>query len=572
MTSSEAEPTPAPPQPGPRQRRPGWRWVLPRPYEPVGLVGAALLVWASLTPSLLPRAAVFQGAVSGVSAALGYGLGVLGLAVVRFMLERPLRWRPGRRTGVVLAAVFVVVTAFSLWRYAGWQADLRELMGLEQLSVGHYAGLVAVAAVVSVLLVGIGRLVGTGTRGLVRLLSKVAPPRVSAVVGIVVVLVLVGALFNDVVAGRLLSSMDAGFKAVNDETHADSPAPTQPELSGSPESLVTWGSLGRTGREFIDRTTTVADLEAFSGRPATQPVRAYVGLDTEATIADDAQLAVQELERAGGFDRSVICVVTTTGTGWVNEDSVSAVEYLYNGDTAVVSMQYSYLPSWLSFMVDQARAREAGRQLFNAVYARWNALPVGQRPKLVVNGESLGSFGAETAFSGVEDLRNRTDGALFVGPPFMNDLWSDLTAHRDPGSPEWLPTYQQGRTVRFMARPSDLDRPTAAWDGPRVVYLQYASDPITWWNPSLVLNRPDWLEEERGYDVLPQTRWFPLVTFLQLSADMAVGHLAPPGHGHRFGSDPANAWAAILQPAGWTAQDTERLRAVLTANAEERES
>ena len=314
------------------------------------------------------------------------------------------------------------------------------------------------------------------------------------------------------------------------------------------------------------------DLEAFSGVPAVQPIRSYVGLETRESIAADAELAVEELERAGGFEREVICVVTTTGTGWVNEDSVGAIEYLHNGDSAVISMQYSYLPSWLAFMVDQARAREAGRQLFNAVYARWTTMPEGDRPKLVVNGESLGSFGGESAFSGVEDLRNRTDGALFVGPPSMNELWWDLTEHRDEGSPEWLPIYQQGATVRFMARPSDLDRPQAEWGETRVVYLQYASDPITWWSLDLLFDRPDWLEEERGYDVLPQTRWFPVVTFLQVSADMAVGHLAPPGHGHRFGSDPANAWAAILRPEGWTAADTERLRGVLAVNAEERES
>lgn len=561
----------APPATGAARRR-GWHRLLPRRYEPVGLIGAALFLWASLTPSLLPRAATFQGAVSGVSVALGYGIAVLGLSLTRYMLERPLRWTPSRATALALGGIAAVGTLVALWRYAGWQSDLRDLMGLEQVSFGHYVAVVAVAAVLGVVLIAVARLFATGTRVLVRLLTKVAPPRVSAVLGILVVLLLTVGILNGVVVDRALEAMDATFKTINDETHADSPAPTQPELSGSAESLVTWDSLGRTGREFIERTTTVEDLEAFSGVPAVQPIRSYVGLETRESITADAELAVEELERAGGFEREVICVVTTTGTGWVNEDSVGAIEYLHNGNSAVISMQYSYLPSWLAFMVDQARAREAGRQLFNAVYARWITMPEGDRPKLVVNGESLGSFGGESAFSGVEDLRNRTDGALFVGPPSMNELWWDLTEHRDEGSPEWLPIYQQGATVRFMARPSDLDRPQAEWGETRVVYLQYASDPITWWSLDLLFDRPDWLEEERGYDVLPQTRWFPVVTFLQVSADMAVGHLAPPGHGHRFGSDPANAWAAILRPEGWTAADTERLRDVLAANAEERES
>jgi uncharacterized membrane protein len=38
----------------------------------------------------------------------------------------------------------------------------------------------------------------------------------------------------------------------------------------------------------------------------------------------------------------------------------------------------------------------------------------------------------------------------------------------------------------------------------------------------------------------------------------------PDGHGHTFQADIADAWAAILQPPGWTPEDTLRLRAVLT--------
>jgi len=56
------------------------------------------------------------------------------------------------------------------------------------------------------------------------------------------------------------------------------------------------------------------------------------------------------------------------------------------------------------------------------------------------------------------------------------------------------------------------------------------------------------------------------VTFLQVSADMAVAVDVPDGHGHRYVKDIANAWAAILQPPGWTAGKTDRLRLLLHAN------
>jgi uncharacterized membrane protein len=360
-------------------------------------------------------------------------------------------------------------------------------------------------------------------------------------------------------------ALDASFAQVNGELEPDTPQPAAAEVSGSPESLVTWESLGRQGRRFMAGATGVDDLEAFSGRPASQPVRAYAGIASADDIESTAELAVDDLERAGGFDRAVLSVVTTTGTGWVNENSAVALEYLYNGDTAQVSMQYSYLPSPLSFLIDQGRARAAGRALFEAVYARWEQLPQDERPLLVVAGESLGSFGGETPFGSAADMRARIDGALFVGPPFMSDLWREYVDNRDPGSPEWLPVYEEGRTVRFAARPDDLGRPTGEWGDTRVVYLQHPSDPVVWFDFSLAVRKPDWLEEERGYDVLPSTRWFPFVTFLQVAADLALAEGVPPGHGHQYGADPANGWAAVLQPPGWGDEDTERLREVLLA-------
>ena len=83
-----------------------------------------------------------------------------------------------------------------------------------------------------------------------------------------------------------------------------------------------------------------------------------------------------------------------------------------------------------------------------------------------------------------------------------------------------------------------------------MVYLQHASDPIAWWNPDLLFRQPDWLREKRGYDVLPETEWIPVVTFLQVSADMAVAVDVPDGHGHLYVADVANGWAAVLSAAG----------------------
>ena len=273
------------------------------------------------------------------------------------------------------------------------------------------------------------------------------------------------------------------------------------------------------------------------------------------------------MQRTGGLDRAVVAVATTTGTGWINEAEADALEYMYNGDTAIVSMQYSFLPSWLSFLVDKENARQAGQALFEAVDALVREMPEAQRPKLVVFGESLGSFGGEAPFLSLNNIVARTDGALFSGPTFNNTIWNDLTRNRDPGSPQWLPIYDEGENVRFVARADNLDRPDDPWGNPRVVYLQHASDPIAWWNPDLLFQEPDWLREPRGYDVSPRMQWIPVVTFLQVSADMAVAVDVPDGHGHRYVQDVVNAWADVLQPPGWTPAKTEKLRPMLHADA-----
>jgi len=361
-----------------------------------------------------------------------------------------------------------------------------------------------------------------------------------------------------------MSVLNKTFAAANDETDPEFAAPTSPLRSGGPDSSVSWESLGHQGRVFVAAGPTAEDLSKFNGRPAIEPIRAYAGLHSADGIKATAALAAQELQQKGGLDRAVVAVATTTGTGWINEAEASALEYMYNGDTAIVSMQYSFLPSWLSFLVDKENARQAGQALFEAVDALIREMPEAQRPRLVVFGESLGSFGGEAPFLALNNLIARTDGALFSGPTFNNTIWAQLTRDRDKDSPEWLPVFDKGENVRFAARSDNLGRPPDQWSHPRVVYLQHASDPIAWWNPDLLFAEPDWLKEPRGYDVSGRMQWIPIVTFLQVSADMAVAVDVPDGHGHVYVKDVANAWADILEPPGWTPAKTEKLRPLLS--------
>jgi uncharacterized membrane protein len=535
-----------------------WRW-LPR-YTWSGTLGALLFGCSSLTPSLLPRGWVLQGLIAGITAAIGYGVGVTVAWFVAELTESRMSAAFRRRAWQVLAAAGALLVVVMLWLGVGWQREIHELMGLDAPEAYSAVGVVVVAVLVFVLLVAIGRGVRRLARWLIRGLGRVLPRRVARPLGVAAVTVLVIFLLNGVLFQGLVEAMNSAFSVKDDGTEEGAVRPTAPERSGSPDSLVPWEDLGLQGRNFAGTGPTVDELAEFSGRPAVQPVRAYVGLAAAEDVGDRAALAVRELERAGGFDREVLVVVTTTGTGWVDPAASDSLEYEFNGDTAMVAMQYSYLPSWLSFLVDQVKARDAGRALFDAVYGAWADLPPGSRPQLYVFGESLGTFGGEAAFSGIADIENRTDGVLWAGPPNFNELWRGLVADREAGSPEWLPIYEDGRTVRFADEAPDLDRPPAPWDEPRVVYLQNASDPIVWWSPRLILNRPDWLREEPGPDVSPSAVWLPFVTFWQVTADLVFSTGVPDGHGHKYQADYVNGWAEVTQPPGWTDADTDRLR------------
>ena len=544
------------------EKRPDW-WV--RRYTFTGTAVGLVFLWLSMTPSLLPRGPLFQGLVSGAAGAIGYSLGVFSVWLARFMLSKDSSPRPPKLAWLVLVVVGIAGTVGMIIWFHVWQDHVRDAMGVPRLTWHDYP-LAAVLAIVALFVfVEIGQLIGRFIRFLVRQLNRVAPPRVSAVVAVVLVIALFIAILNGVVLRVGMQFLNNTFEAVNNEMDPDSPPPTSTLRSGGPGSLVKWAEVGNQGRTFVDSGPTLEELSKFNGGPAVEPIRAYAGLESAKGIKAIADVAARELERMGGLKRKVVAVATTTGTGWINEAEAEAIEYMFSGDSAIVSMQYSFLPSWLSFLVDKENARQAGQALFEAVSARVRALPEGQRPKLVVFGESLGSFGGEAPFLSVNNIVARTDGALFSGPTFNNTMWQEATEGRDEGSPEWLPIYQHGENVRFSARAGDLDRPNAPWGQPRIVYLQHASDPIAWWNPDLLFSEPDWLKEPPGYDRPRDMFWFPVVTFLQVSADMAVAVDVPDGHGHRYVRDVVNGWAAVLQPPGWTPEKTERLRGIVKA-------
>jgi uncharacterized membrane protein len=543
--------------PSSRWRRYAGRFTLP------GCWGALVFACLSFTPSLLPRGGFLQGLVWGITAAIGYGLGVWVAAMWRAFPDRPPR-RPSRRSWLVFAAVAVValVIAFVLGQY--WQYEIRDLMGVTHYNIALAVASPVIAAVTFCLLVALGRGVRRAYHWLAKWLDRWIGARAAAVVGWVLVAVLIWSVVSGVLLSGLSSLANQAFSLKNETTAEGVEQPTSGLRSGGPGSLVPWDTLGYEGQKFVAGGPSAQEITDVVGRPALEPIRAYGGLDSADDSETRAALAVDDLARAGGFERENLLVMTTTGSGWVDPAAVDSFEYLTDGDAATVSMQYSYLPSWISYLVDQSKAREAGRDLFDAVYDKWLQLPPDARPRLYVAGESLGSFGGETAFSGEYDLRNRTSGTLFAGPPEFNTLFGEFRDGRDEGSREVEPVYRDGRTVRF-ANDAAADIPPAdqAWDGTRVLYLMHPSDPIVWWGPDLIFREPDWIGEAPGQDVLEDMVWIPLVTFWQVSADLPFSTGVPGGHGHHYTTEYVDGWNSVLSPEGLTDDDIVRIKAAV---------
>jgi uncharacterized membrane protein len=563
----------------PRQRHPlvVWAWSLLR-LKFAGVVFGAVFFCLSLTPSLLPRDWLFQGLIGGVNAAFGYGLGVLIGRMADRLVLRNARWWPPRAPVLLAMKAAVVVIAptacvLMLIPAASWQRQVASLMGIEGPTTLGYLRTLIVAVAVGALLVSAFRVLIDAVKLLARMLIRRwhLHDEVALFIGTAIVVAMLIMLINGVLVRGFFAGANAVFQPQDAATPVGVAQPQRPERSGSPTSLAPWDSLGYQGRSFVGTGPHAAELTRLNGKPAKEPIRVYAGLHTAPD--DQGRLAVllEELERTGAFTRKLLVIAPTTGTGWIDPVAAGSLEMMYNGDTAIVGLQYSYLPSWISFLADRQKSMDAGRMLIDTIHQRWQQLPPQHRPRLVLYGESLGSMAGQAAFGWLPDIRQRGfDAVLWVGPPQESPLWHALIVRRDPGTTEVRPRYDNGRTVRFSEAidPADVEREVRPpWPGTRVLFLQHPSDPVVWWSPDLLFNRPDWLVEPRGRDRSAAMRWSPIVTFWQVSADLTNAEDVPGGHGHNYSNDILDGWVAVAPPDGWTAADTQRIRTALTAQS-----
>lgn len=535
-------------------------------FTAVGLLIGTLFFAASLTPSLVPRPTAVQGVLSGLSLAAGYGIGLLLQRLWR-ALQLP---EPAGRMRAWLVSVAGLLcagtAALALWKASEWQDTLRALMELPPVETARPLTVAAIALAVFLAVLLLGRLVGATLEILRHRLARHLPGPQAMVLAIVLTALLFWNLGNGVLVRGAMRILDASYRQYDALFEEASPRPTDPLKTGGPGSLLDWESLGRTGRAMIAAGPDRAAIEAMTGAPALEPLRVYVGLNT----ADDPQaragLALAEMLRIGAFERGALVIATPTGTGWVDPESRAALEYVLHGDVATVSVQYSYLASWIALLADPDYGVETARAVFAAVYGHWRDLPRESRPRLYLHGLSLGALNTDLSHDLLQVISDPYHGALLSGPPFNTPGWRSATQARNPGTPAWLPSFRDGSTVRFTSQENRLDDAAAPWGTFRIIYLQYASDAVVFFDPGALWRRPAWLEGPRGPDVSPDFRWIPVVTALQLGLDIMMAVQPPRGYGHTYAFPHyVEAWASLTDAPGWTPAGLEELKARMAA-------
>jgi uncharacterized membrane protein len=367
--------------------------------------------------------------------------------------------------------------------------------------------------------------------------------------------VTLGAMGAGLVAAyhQALAQQERGADAIE---AAYAAAPDSEFASGGPRSLVAWEPLSREGRRFVGMGLTRHDIESVMDEPAQgDPLRLYVGLESAADAGSRVDLLLDELVHMKAYERSTICLFAPTGSGYVNYVAVEALEYFTRGDVASICLQYSKRPSFMS--LDRVGVgRFQLRDLLRAISTRVRMLPEGQRPRILLFGESLGAHVSQDCFlhQGAQGLHAfDIDAAIWLGTPHASqwrhqvmddgELPADIA---DVPSPEALHALGSDRLAEL-----------------RYLMLTHTEDPIPKFTPKLAVQRPEWLgpAEQRTPGIPRETIWTPVGTFMTVGIDLLNAMNITPGQFRAFAHDYRSDIRPVLQQVfGYEATDEQQQR------------
>ncbi|WP_245553241.1 alpha/beta-hydrolase family protein [Nocardia veterana] len=422
-------------------------------------------VAASLAPGLLPRTSIAQALLTALLVLIALALAGVGRKVLRpFGIDTEQRLSRYRRPIAAISAVGTTAAVGHAWF---WQNRLRAAMDFPAVGPGYWLrwAVGVVSVVVPVLLLARGLRQVAGHAGRIRAAALVTATVLAC---------------QFAVLPTLVTWQRASFAAADAAVDPSLVQPVSYTRSGSPDSVVSWSSLGAEGRKFV----------AERGRS----VRIYIGLASAPDLDSRVALALRELERSGGFERGHLVMMVPTGSGWLDAKAARGLDERFDGDATLIGMQYSQAPSWATFLFARAEAERSARALFTAIERRLATVP--HPPKLYIYGQSLGATAGSAVFADDDDERSRVCAALWAGPPVA-------TAHRGSAT-----------------------------------ILANSSDPVVQWSPRLLWRAPD---STGTHPDAPRPPWLPVLSWVQTTADM-LSALAPgPGHGHRYGTDQGTA-------------------------------
>ena len=291
-----------------------------------------------------------------------------------------------------------------------------------------------------------------------------------------------------------------------------------PTVSGGEGSAVPRADLDFEGTRFLGSAVPAAEisalLEGVGGPPPTDPIRVFVGVRSADTVAERARLAVEELERLGGLERSRVVVWSATLRGYVNPVPVDAEEVLARGDVASICVQYWDRPT-LAMPFKVPVARDTHRAVLDELQQRLARRDPAARPEVVIYGESLGAWASQEVFKdgGTAALDAAgVDRALWAGTPFFSGLKRALGRGR----------VTTDERVGVLSTRELLDADPHDAQALRFTFLDRRVDPVVLFTGfDLLWRRPDWLDErleEEG--VAAGLRWVPGITFLQVVFDL----------------------------------------------------
>src|SRR5262249_35162546 len=260
----------------------------------VGIFLGTLFSAASLTPTLVPRNYLMQGALAGGCFAIGYAVGVLWRWLWHYLELPEQSERPRTPTNFLVAAASLLIVITFLWRAAEWQNSIRAVMKMEPVETAHPFKVCAIALTTFLVLLVLARLFRFVTDYLSACVRRFIPRKVANVVGLLAAILLFWSIANNLLVRTAFHALDSSFREFDALIEPERPQPTAAGRTGSAASLVKWKELGRAGREFVASGPTAAEIGALTGRSARDPVRVYVGLRGADTARERARLALAE--------------------------------------------------------------------------------------------------------------------------------------------------------------------------------------------------------------------------------------------------------------------------------------